>query len=257
MYNKWNMFEPKTDRIKKLAEIYPERIQELSNIFSGKTNVYLDWSNMYYWSRKLGWHIDSKRLKQLLSSFSTVVSVNLYTGLLAGNEGSANFIEDAKSYKYTVHTKPVKIIRLSTDVSGIPQNSPTILENFIKKPLLLKMNIETIEYLNGKLKDLYEQGTKYVEMRKCNFDVEIGRDMLLDFDRNNTETFILWSGDSDFADPVKQLMNDKKRVFIFSTSRRISVELQETNVPIYDIQKIRNFICEPREIQEEVKGKLS
>lgn len=43
------MFTPKTDRIAKLANIYPERIQELSNIFAGKINVYLDWSNMYHW----------------------------------------------------------------------------------------------------------------------------------------------------------------------------------------------------------------
>ncbi|MBI2405251.1 NYN domain-containing protein [Candidatus Gottesmanbacteria bacterium] len=147
-------------------------------------------------------------------------------------------------------------MHLSTDVSGIPQNSPTVLENFIKKPFLRKLNIETIEYLNGKLKELYDHGTKYLEVRKCNFDVEIGRDMTLDFERDNVDTFILWSGDSDFADPVIQLMKGRKRVFIFATSRRVSVELEQTNVPIFDIQKIRNFICEPNEIQPDVRGKL-
>lgn len=250
------MFTPKTDRIAKLANIYPERIQELSNIFVSKTNVYLDWSNMYHWSKRLRWHINAKRLKQLLSSFSTITSVNLYNGILIGDKGSEQFIKDVKKYDYVVITKPVKIIRLSTDVSGIPQNSPTVLENFMKRSLLQKLSIETIEYLNGKLKDLYDHGTKYLEMRKCNFDVEIGRDMMLDFERKNATTFILWSGDSDFADPVHQLMKDKMKVFIFSTSRRIAIELQEINVPIYDIQKIRNFICEPHEIQAEVKGKL-
>jgi len=250
------MFKPKTDRIAKLAEIYPERINELSRIFEGKTNVYLDWANMYHWSSKLKWHIQVKRLKQLFDSFTTINAVNLYNGVLAGDEGSQQFMDDAKGFDYIVISKPVKIMHLSIDVSGIPLNSPTVLENFIKKPLLKKLSIETIEYLNGKLKDLHEHGTKYLEVRKCNFDVEIGRDMMLDFAKNHVTTYILWSGDSDFADPVSQLMKDGKKVFIFSTSRRISVELQETGVPVFDIQKIRNFICEPSEIQSEIRGKL-
>jgi len=250
------MFKPKTERIEKLAAIYPERIQELSLIFAKKTNVYLDWSNMYHWSSKLKWHIHLKRLKQLFDSFTRINAVNIYNGILEGDEGSEQFMEEAKSYDYVVITKPVKIMRFSIDVSGIPSNSPFVLENFIKKPLLRKLSIETIEYLNGKLKELYDHGTKYLEVRKCNFDVEIGRDMTLDYERKNAETFILWSGDSDFADPVMQLMKDKKTVFIFATSRRGSVELQETHVPIFDIQKIRNFICEPSEIQPEIRGKL-
>lgn len=250
------MFTAKTDRIAKLAELYPGRIKELSAIFGKKTNIYLDWSNMFHWSSRLQWHIQVKRLKQLFDSFSAINSVNLYNGILPGDEGSKQFIEDAESYGYLIITKPVKIMHLSTDVSGIPQNSPTVLENFIKKPFLRKLNIETIEYLNGKLKELYDHGTKYFEVRKCNFDVEIGRDMTLDFERDNVDTFILWSGDSDFADPVIQLMKGRKRVFIFATSRRVSVELEQTNVPIFDIQKIRNFICEPNEIQPDVRGKL-
>jgi hypothetical protein len=30
--------------------------------------------------------------------------------------------------------------------------------------------------------------------------------MLLDFERNGTESFILWSGDSDFSEPVSNLL---------------------------------------------------
>ncbi|MEK7166430.1 MAG: NYN domain-containing protein [Patescibacteria group bacterium] len=250
------MFKPKTERIEKLAKIFPDRIKELSNIFTGKTNIYLDWSNAYHWSSKLKWNINSKRLKQLLDSFSTINAVYLYNGVLEGDDGSKQFIEEAKTYDYIVISKPVKIMRLSIDTTGIPSNSPSVLEKFIKKPLLRKLSIETIEFLNAKLKELYDHGTKYLEVRKCNFDVEIGRDMMLDYERKNADTFILWSGDSDFADPVKQLMQDKKKVFIFATARRVSVELQETRVPIYDIQKIRNFICEPNEIQQDVRGKL-
>jgi hypothetical protein len=72
------MFEPKTDRIKELSEIYPERIEELDTIFSEKTNVYIDFANVHGWQDKLGWHIEIRRLKQLLDSFSNVSKVRFY-----------------------------------------------------------------------------------------------------------------------------------------------------------------------------------
>ncbi|MCL4353213.1 NYN domain-containing protein [Patescibacteria group bacterium] len=169
---------------------------------------------------------------------------------------SMQFIKDAKKLKYEVITKPVKIMQLSIDVSSIPNNSPVILSKFIHKSLLRHFDLATVEYLNNKLKDFNMQGVREIEHRKCNFDVEIGRDMFLDFERNGIETFILWSGDSNFADPVKQLLKDKKKVVIFATARRISVELSETKALIFDIQKIRNFICRSSEIQKEIKKKL-
>ncbi|MBU4589450.1 MAG: NYN domain-containing protein [Candidatus Omnitrophica bacterium] len=115
----------------------------------------------------------------------------------------------------------------SKDVSSITPDSPQILKQFIRAPLLQKMSIEAIEYLNTRLKELNQQGILYIEDLKCNFDVEIGRDMLLDYRDNKIENFILWSGDSDFADPVRQLLSDNKKVVLFATARRVSVELNE------------------------------
>lgn len=62
---------------------------------------------------------------------------------------------------------------------------------------------ETIEYLNSYLRKLNESGTLFVEHKKCNFDVEIGK------------------------------------VVIFATARRVSSELSATKAPIFDIQKIK------------------
>jgi len=45
-----------------------------------------------------------------------------------------------------------------------------------------------------------------------------------------------------FANPVKQLLKDGKKVFIFATSRRVATELSEIGVPIFDIRKIKEFI---------------
>ena len=250
------MFEPKTDRLIKLAKLYPKRIKELEEIFVNTTNIYIDYANVLHWSKKLKWHIDLKRLKQLIDSFSTIKTTRFYTGSLVGDVKSEKFNKEVVRLEYELKTKPVKIMKLSIDVSSIPSNSPYTLKNFIKRPLLNKLTIETIEYLNGKLKELNDQGIKHIEVRKCNFDVEIGRDMLLDYEKNKIDTYVLWSGDSDFADAVNQLLEDGKKVVIFATARRISIELAETNSLKFDIQKIRNFICYANELPQDVKSKL-
>ena len=245
------MFNPKTTRINELAKKYPDRIQELEAVLARLTNIYIDYANVRPWATKLGWHVDPKRLKQFLDSFDTVKSVKLYHGTLAGDAESEQFARDIEEFGYNLTTKPVKIMRLSIDVSSIPPNSPDILKNFIRAPLLRTLNLALIEFLNSELRELNKQGKRYLEDRKCNFDVEIGRDMLVD-DRNGIETFILWSGDSDFADPLAQLLKDGKRVFVFATARKVSSELNDLKkkgLEIYDIQKIRNFICWKKEIQ--------
>jgi len=242
------MFNPKTEKIEKLAKQYPEIITKLEGIFAGKTNSYIDYANVAYWQNKLGWRFDIKRLKRFLDSFDNINAVKIYYGTLDGDKRSEELMNAFAKYNYDVKTKPVKIMRWSIDVSSIESNSPAILRDFISKPLLRKFKLETIEYLNQQLKELNDQGMKYIEVRKCNFDVEIGRDMLLDFERNGVDTFILWSGDSDFADPISQLIDDKKNVHIFATARRISRELSETGVQMFDIKKIKEFICRNKDL---------
>ena len=250
------MFKPKTKRVEELAKLFPETIKELEAIFYGNTNVYIDWANVIHWQEKLNFHIHLGRLKQFLDSFSTIKIIRLYTGTLKGNEKSENSIKEYEKFGYAIKTKPVKVMRMSVNTSSISASSPSLLENFIKKCLLSKLNIETIEFLNKKLTDFNKQGITYIEDRKCNFDVEIGRDMLRDFDKDDLNTFILWSGDSDFADPIAQLMEDKKKIFLFATAREVSYELNEMNIPVFDIKKIKEFICWPKEIPQNIKDKI-
>ncbi len=106
--------------------------------------------------------------------------------------------------------------------------------------------------MNERFKDMNKKGEYYIEDRKCNFDVEIGVDMLLDCERNNAQTFVLWSGDSDFAEPLDRLMSMGKKVVLFATVRKVSRELsalKEKGLLIFDIQKIREFICWKRELE--------
>lgn len=48
------MFKAKTERIQKLADKYPQRIQELERVIDRRTNVYIDFANVRPWATKLG-----------------------------------------------------------------------------------------------------------------------------------------------------------------------------------------------------------
>ena len=221
------MFTPKTERIKDIAKNKQEVIKQLENIFATKTRVYIDYANVRPWSEKLEWHIELKRLKQFLDSFNTVEAVNFYNGYLVGNERSEKEKTEAENNKYFLRTKPVKIMRLSIDTSSVLPDSTVLISQFVRRALLKKYEITTIEYLNERFKDMNKKGEYFIEDMKCNFDVEIGVDMLLDCERNSAETFVLWSGDSDFADSIEKLMGAGKKVILFATARKVSKELSE------------------------------
>lgn len=250
------MFKPKTERIELLAQLFPKVIEELENIFDKTSNVYIDWQNVIHWQEKIGWHFNLKRIKQFLDSFDTIKSVKIYTGTFEGNQQSEDQIKEIRDSKYLLSTKPVKLMKISIDVSSIPNDSPAILRSFIKKNFLTKLDIESIRYLNGKLGALNKQGISYIEEFKCNFDVEIGRDMQRDFEADGVENYILWSTDSDFADPIVQIKNDNKNAVIFATSGKVAPELNATGVLVFDIKKIREFICFPKEIPQDINSKM-
>ncbi len=246
------MFKPFTPRIGEIAKNSSAVIAQLETLLSGRVDVYIDNANVRPWANKLGWHIDYRRLKQLMDSFDNFHTVKIYAGTLIGDAASEALIQDLTDWKYDVRTKPVKIMKMSIDVTSVHQQSPILLNQFIRAALLRKLDVASIEYLNDKLRQMNAAGQFFIEDRKCNFDVEIGRDMLIDHDRNGVDTFILWSGDSDFAEPVRQLLIDKKNVVLFATARRVSTELnalQAEGLMIFDIQKIKNFICWKKEMR--------
>lgn len=245
------MFKPFTSRISALHEVNQEVITQLELSLSGTFNTYIDYANVRPWADKLGWHVDTKRLMQFLKSFDNLGTTKFYVGQLVGDKDSEYFIKTLISENYEVRTKPVKIMSIPINASSIPKQSTSILNNFIRTALIRLYDVATIEYLNTKFEEMNKRGIYTIEDRKCNFDVEMGRDILLDHERNNVDTFVLWSGDSDFAEPVEKLLADGKKVLLFATARRVSTELnnlQEKGLFIFDIQKIKNFICWKKEI---------
>jgi len=246
------MFTPKTTRIEDLSKQFPQVCQALDAIFGrGAANLYVDYGNVRNWSKRLGWHVDLKRLKQLVDSFSGPTISKLYYGTLNGDDDSHKLIRDAEAWGYSVLTKPVKIIRHSIDVSSISKNSPDIIRNFICGPLLQTFSLEMITALNSHLRALNRAGTLYFEDKKCNFDVEIGRDLQQDMIIGEADTFALWSCDSDFASSLEEGLEAGKNIVVFGVAGVIARELnmlRPKGLQIYDVRKLREFICWPREL---------
>ncbi|MFH1664601.1 MAG: NYN domain-containing protein [Candidatus Omnitrophota bacterium] len=243
-----------------LKEQNPEVIAQLEGLLVGKVNVYIDYANVRHWSTRLNWHIDIKRLKRFLDSFENIQKIRFYYGTLIGDEYSEKLIEDAKRLKYIVRTKDVKEINISIDHSSIAPQSTDLLKNFIRNSLLREYTIETIEYLNKKFKEMNLRDIYRLKDKKCNFDVEIGSDMLIDNVESSPDTFVLWSGDSDFHDPINDLLDQGKKVILFASTRLIASELNDLRkkgLVIFEIKKIKNFICWNKEKDSKSKRDTS
>lgn len=235
------MFNPKTKEVEQYAATHKNTIEQLEGIFDRPTNLYIDYANI---RKRSGWLISLQRVKDILDSFSHIQIAKFFYGVIPGPEGSKGFHRYLKRLGFEVTTKPVKTIRLPIDVTSISPQSPDILSNLIDPCLLKKLNLATVEYLNEQLRDLNKQGIKYLEKPKCNFDVEIGVEMRLDHINKKCQGFCLWSGDSDFADPVRTLLSNKSKVTIFGIAGRISSEMNELRdqgLGIFDFNKLRDL----------------
>jgi len=223
----------------------PDRLAELKKLLVGDTHVYIDYANTRKACERLGWRINLQKLKNLLDSVGTVKSCRFYFGTISGEAKSSGFMARVRKTGFEVRTKSVKLFDLSIDVSSVSSQSPDILRSFINPALIRSLKVEAIEYLNQQLLDLNKQGVFSLEMRKCNFDVEIATDMRLDNALKKARTYCLWSGDSDFADPILQLLEDGKNAVVIAP--HVSSELnalRPEGLVIYDLRKLKDLISE-------------
>ncbi|MDO8609949.1 MAG: hypothetical protein Q7R95_05335, partial [bacterium] len=169
------MFRSKSPTIELLLknETYLNLINKINmDLFKGKVGIFIDYANIVGSQDDLKWHIDVPRLKYFFHCFDQVKKINLYYGTQKNDPKSEKFIHEMMEMDINVTTKFVKKITNSIDVLNIKKDSPTVLKRFIKNSLLQKLDIETIKFLNHKLKRINLSGIKYVYDRKCNFDVE-------------------------------------------------------------------------------------
>ncbi|MHB8903915.1 MAG: NYN domain-containing protein [Patescibacteria group bacterium] len=85
-----------------------------------------------------------------------------------------------------------------------------------------------------------EDGKNYVEIRKCNFDVEISVDAIKMFD--HYDTFCIFSGDADFVYLNNFLRKKGKKVIIIKGGY-ITTKLRESADLVINAQNIKKHIA--------------
>lgn len=124
---------------------------------------------------------------------------------------------------YEVISKPVKFVKVQVEHSRFWE----ILQKNVSAEVLQKISKEPIL------------------QRKCDFDVEISKEILLNLD--HFETFILFSGDGDYAAVIQEILNRRKRVFVVSPRRSTGREIfelkkQKISPLLIKLEAIKNYV---------------
>jgi len=85
-------------------------------LLKGKSVAFIDWANVYGWTKSLKREVDSAKLFQYLKTYQEIEQIRLYFGRDT-HPKSEGFLEQARTIGYTVVTKPVKYI-LVTEIEG-------------------------------------------------------------------------------------------------------------------------------------------
>lgn len=78
----------------------------------GKSAVFVDWANVYGWTKSLKQPVNPQNLHTYLNSYTQIKEILFYFGT-DRNEKSQRFIKQISKIGYKVTTKPVKYILVS------------------------------------------------------------------------------------------------------------------------------------------------
>lgn len=93
-----------------------------------------------------------------------------------------------------------------------------------------------------KLSALYTIITKEIKRRKCDFDVEITRDIYTHF--NEIDTLILFSGDGDFKVTIEDFIKNMKKVIVVYGKGHLGKEIQNLNDGVFkcNVKLLKEYI---------------
>jgi len=158
--------------------------------------------------------IDLEKLKSFTDIFSD--RIKIYYGEDPKNTGSLNFTYAIRKIfgKRNTITKDLQRIKHYLDLNESQNNSPYI--------------------------SVDKNGKKYIEIRKCNFDVEISVDAIKML--KNYNTFCIFSSDADFVYLNRFLKINNKKIIIVKGGY-ITTKLKETADLVINAQKIKKHIA--------------
>lgn len=194
---------------------------ELRLIFRGKTAVFIDWANVYGWTKSLKKEVDPKKLFKNLKHYPEIEEINFYSGV-DKHPKSKEFLVKVKRIGFSVVSKEVKYIPVSLDSSHFKNISYEI-----KDSLSSIKNIKTKD-----VEKILQILSRSVLRRKCDFDMEICIDAHKAI-KNNFETFLFFSGDGDFAPLYKLLISLHKQVIVIFAHGHMGKEVYQIKRGIF------------------------
>lgn len=195
--------------------------------------TFVDFGNINYWYEKDRKNFDGALLPknqrlivgiEKLSSFVNLFSdqKRFYYGLDKRDKSTWHITKLADRYNFKVNKKPIQWVKHYLDIEK-------------------DKNIK----LNHKIKK--DGGGIFIEIPKCNFDVEITIDAIRLI--NHYDTFALFSGDSDFSMLLRFLRSKGKKIILFYAGR-ISYSIKNHANLLVNAQKIKGSICILKEIKK-------
>ncbi len=198
---------------------YLEWIKEEAALFA-----YLDLTNMLHWQDTLGWKFRIEDVINQLLSFPNLSEVKVYYGLNNRDKKNSDAFHDRiKKAGAILKTKPMKY--LAKDISEgmfFQRKTLTLFDDTIKNKI------------NELIDELHKSGI-VIEEPKCNFDVEIAMDMLDHSDK--LTAIMLFSGDSDFLEPLKRLKIKGKKIGVVGVRGKVAAELHDIKDKYIDFGK--------------------
>jgi len=183
----------------------------------------------FYWKAlpKGFFQVDYKRLRQFFQENVNLVSLNFYSANF-GTESHNNFLAFLKRKGFRLKTKNIK------DIQNL-KATITRRCRFCKETNEVDIKFKCVKC--GKENDVPIE-------RKANFDVEISVDAVNEL--KNFDTFVLFSGDSDFAYLLKFLKQNKKQTVVISERGHVSKELIDEADSYFDLHVFKGKFIIPK-----------
>lgn len=217
------------------------KFKVIKKLVKGKTLVFIDYANIKAWVADKELFVDLKVLYDALK-VKGVEKILFYYGTDPLNPASFAFLSKLRAFGYEVVTKPVKYLKISL---------LELLNKRVNQELLKKLSPKTRRTLLTEIKKLEKSGVR-LHSPKANFDVEIALDMILFSDR--FDSFVLFSGDGDFAPIVKHLRAKGKRVVVISGRKFLAGELLEAADKFVTLERfgseVKGFLKKARPLKQ-------
>ena len=186
----------------------------------GKTAVFIDWANVYGWKKSLKKEVDPEKLFGYFKKYPQVEEINFYYGK-DKHPKSKQFLKKMEEVGFRVISKEVKYIPVSLDSSHFRN-----IAKEVKTSLIATSTLKTEE-----VEQLLQILSKKILRRKCDFDIEIVMDVYRCL--QTIDTYILFSGDGDFAPLYNLLIRLKKQVIIIFAHGHLGKEIYQIKHGIF------------------------